>query len=771
MPPADRRDRDWVPVSETADGAHPPDAAGPGGPEPAAAYEGDGSGPPAEPEAATPKAAAPGAASSKAAPLPPLSADGLLVRQAPPAPPADPPPVALADAGTLAETAGEPAAEVDPRVDDPPTLTGAEREAAEDGDARPPGPAGGTPVGVGAANATAARHASAAPGPVRAAPTGPPRRTPLAESEQAVAADLRRMSRLRRRVGTGDVPALDPGTEVAKRAGYEVMDVGEPPSLVQRYFTTLRHANGLVLGSAVAVARDRDQFPWVKGFALVLIKIAAFFARPFVARDIRGLRLEGQLRRRLELLGPTYIKLGQVLALREDLLPPFITEELKNLLDRLPVMPFPEYLDRVAKGLGRPVDEMFSHIDPKPLGSASIGQIHPATTVDGDDVILKVVKPHIYVVLKRDARLLGFFGSFLQVFFARYQPKKVLDEFAEYTLREVDLRREAENAEQMAINFADVPAIRFPRIYREYSSRLVLTMERFRGVRPDTPASTALPLAAREKLVDLGALAIIRMLYQDGFFHADLHPGNMFVLGTEPDPATGEVDPQIGFIDLGMVGYFDGDLRRTLLYYFFSLVTGDAENAARYLASVATAGKKADPRGFQRAVAELCRRFYRAQKYGEVNVGQLIMESVGLAGQYRMYFPVEMVLMTKALVTFEGVGQTLVPGFDVAEVSKRHVNRLFRSQFNPVALLRESFRGAPELVDLIVKSPTLLAEGIRFVETRMRSAEASPLAGLRTALLSGASLVAATLAASTGGPWFLWAPLFALAAGFAIKRS
>ena len=147
------------------------------------------------------------------------------------------------------------------------------------------------------------------------------------------------------------------------------------------------------------------------------------------------------------------------------------------------------------------------------------------------------------------------------------------------------------------------------------------------------------------------------------------------------------------------------------------------------------------------------------------------MESVGLAGQYRMYFPVELVLMTKALVTFEGVGQTLLPGFDVAKVSQKHVNKLFLSQFNPMALLKESFRGAPELVDLIVKSPTLLAEGIRFLETRMRAPSASPLAGLRTALLSGASLVAGTLAVSTGGPWYLWGPLFALAAGFAMKRS
>ena len=657
----------------------------------------------------------------------------------------------------------------------PEFAPGAERRApAEPGEpGKPP------PVGQRAEDGPPARplidpatgDASAAPGPV---PTNPsraqmPRRRPVenpAESERAIIADLVRRAR--------GLPArpehVDAGTEVAVEAGFEVMEVGAPPSLLKRYFTTLRHASGLVMGSAVAVARDREQFAFVKGFPLFLIKVAAFFLRPFVKRSLRGLPLQVQLRRRLELLGPTYIKLGQVLALREDLLPTFVTEELKNLLDKLPVMPFPDYLERVAKGLGRPVDEMFSFVDPKPLGSASIGQIHRARTVGGDDVILKVVKPHIYVILKRDARLLGFFGSFLQVFFARYQPKKVLDEFAEYTLREVDLRREADNAEQMALNFADEPDIVFPKIYREYSSRLVLTMQLFKGIRPDTPESTALPLPARERLVDLGAKSIIRMLYADGFFHADLHPGNLFVLDTEPDE-TGAVRPKLGFIDLGMVGFFDGDLRRTLMYYYFSLVTGDAENAARYLTSVSEVGPKGDPAGFQRAVAELCRRFYRAQRYGDVSVAQLIMESVGLAGQYRMYFPVELVLMTKALITFEGVGQTLLPGFDVAKVSQKHVNNLFLKQFNPVALVKESFRGAPELVDLIVKSPTLIAEGVRFLETQMRGGSASPLLGLRSALLSGASLVAGTIALTTGGAWFVWGPLYALAAGFALKKS
>ncbi|MEM6328402.1 MAG: AarF/UbiB family protein, partial [Bacteroidota bacterium] len=671
---------------------------------------------------------------------------------------------AAPDAHSSLTEAGTPPASVDPTTEDE-TVTEADRERAGEG-SRPTT----EPVTV---------RAQTAPGPVRSMSlVERNERVNPEESERAIITELRKLARRRRK----PEDAVDEGTLVMQEAGFELMEIGPPPSLVRRYFTILRHAVGLVYGSAVAVARDREQFAFVKGFPLFLIKVAAFFVRPFTKRSLRNLPLEVQLRRRLELLGPTYIKLGQVLALREDILPAFITEELKNLLDKLPVMPFPEYLERVAKGLGRPVDEMFEWIDPKPLGSASIGQIHRARTrptedrTEAEDVILKVVKPHIYVILKRDARLLGFFGRFLQIFFSRYQPKRILDEFAEYTLREVDLRREAENSEQLALNFADLPQIRFPRVYRDLSSRLVMTMEMFKGLRPDIAEARALPLPVREEIVDLGARSIIRMLYQDGFFHADLHPGNLFLLDTEPDPKIGEVTPKIGFIDLGMVGYFDGELRRTLMYYYFSLVTGDAENAARYLTSVAEAGPKSDTHGFQRAVAEICRRFYRASKYGEFSIAQLIMESVSLGGQYRMYFPIELVLMTKALVTFEGVGNALIPGLDVADVSQKHVSRLFRRQFNPATLIKESFRNAPELVDLLIKSPSLAAEGMRFIESRIRQPNASPLAGLRTALLSGSLFISGTLAAVLDflspamNVWWLWVPLYVVAGALSLRK-
>jgi ubiquinone biosynthesis protein len=312
-----------------------------------------------------------------------------------------------------------------------------------------------------------------------------------------------------------------------------------------------------------------------------------------------------QLRRRLELLGPTYIKLGQILSLREDILPRSITLELRHLLEQLPAVPYARFRELVEDGLQRPIDLMFSEIEPVPLGSASIAQIHRATTIAGDDVVLKVVKPGIPILLKRDARLLRGLAAVLQLFLPHYQPRRIIGEFVDYTMKEVDLEREAGNAETFAANFADMSDIVFPRIYREYSASRVLCMEYFDGPRPDSEEARQLPVEDRERLVDLGAASIIRMIYQDGFFHADLHPGNLIILP----------GPKVGFIDLGMVGQLDADLRRLLLYYYYSLVMGDAESAARYLTAVAEAGPRSDPLGFRREVTEISSRWRQAASF------------------------------------------------------------------------------------------------------------------------------------------------------------
>ncbi len=533
-----------------------------------------------------------------------------------------------------------------------------------------------------------------------------------------------------------------------------------PPGLLRRVLQTQRHLAGVLAGALIASVDNDRRRPREQRHAIFRIRwIVAALLRPFIARDLRHLPFPVQFRKRLELLGATYIKLGQILSLREDLLPPEVTAELKNLLDRLPAISYDRVVTIIESTLQRPIIATFASIEKTPIGSASIGQVHRATTIEGDAVIVKIVKPGIRETLERDAVLLRISGTILNWVVPRFRPKQVFAEFVEYTLREVDLRREADNAETFAANFADRPDIVFPRIYRRLSGRDVLTMEFLEGVRPSDIGAT-MPEPERDTLIDLGATAIIRMLYRDGFFHADLHPGNLIVLP----------GPRCGFIDLGMVGRFDEELRRTLMYYFYCLVIGDAENAARYLSAVAEHGPGADPHGFRREVEDVARRWSRAATFSDFSLARLMLESVTRAAHYRMYFPVELVLMVKALVTYEGVGQMLKPGFDVAAVSQAHIRTIFLEQFSPLRFAREGMKSAPEMIDALLRAPILLSEGLRMIERTTRQPAENPLAGVRTSLLAGACLIGGVIALVTKGHVVLWVSLFVLALFFALKR-
>jgi ubiquinone biosynthesis protein len=557
------------------------------------------------------------------------------------------------------------------------------------------------------------------------------------------------------------MPGMTAAADVAAMPGYEILPDTPPAGLARRFFVIHRHLAGLALGALNVYVRQRRQ-PGAKGSRLLygLAVPVVWLTRPLIDRALADRPFPVQLRRRLERLGPTFIKLGQVLALRQDLLPAAVTDELKNLLDRLPVVPLARYLALIAGDTGRPIAEMYSWVDPQPTGSASIAQIHRATTIEGDSVIIKVVKPGIRETLARDAVLLKMLGSALQKLLPRYQPRRVIAEFVDYTRREVDLRREADNAETFTANFSDLPGIHFPRIYRQYSSQAVLCMEFLDGFKPNAPEALALSDEDRDRLVDLGAAAIIRMLYRDGFFHADLHPGNLLVLP----------GPRVGFIDLGMVGRFDERLRRTMLFYYYTLVVGDAESSARFLASVAEPGPGADLTGFRREVVEILNRWHRAANFRDFSLAQLILRSVNLGAQHNLYFPVEMVLMVKALITFEGVGQVLKPGLDVAAISRAHASQLFREQFNPVSLVRQGLRAAPELFEALSKAPMLITEGLRLLEQATRRAPENPFAGLRGTIFGGFCLLAGAVLAGAHGPWPLSIGLFLLGAGVALHR-
>jgi ubiquinone biosynthesis protein len=540
----------------------------------------------------------------------------------------------------------------------------------------------------------------------------------------------------------------------SSRRGY--IDI---PVLARRGRTTLRHISALVFGGFVA-AVDSDKRHGDTGLFYRMRAFIALFIRPFLDRDIRELPFPAQLRKRLEILGPTYVKLGQILSLRKDLLPDIVTDELRNLLSDLPPVDFVEIREVIENDLGQPVEEIFVSIDEIPLGSASIAQSHRARLRTGDDVILKVVKPGIRELIYRDATLLRTTAGVLEYIIPRYQPKAVIDEFCEYTVREVEMEIEAENAETFAANFADMPDVVFPEIYRDYSATSVLCMEFLDGVRPDDPEVLNLPLAQRQTMIDLGAAAIIRMLYQDGYFHADLHPANLLALP----------GPKVGFIDLGMVGNFDPELRHHLMYLFYALVVEDYERAARELASVSRTGPQSDVLGFRTAVKEIARRWRKRATFEEFSLALLMLECVQLGARYRLYFPVEMVLMVKALITYEGVGYLLDPDFNVAEVSRRHVGRIFRIEFSPMRLLREGARAVPDLFDAVSKMPLLVSEGLSVLEEQSRKPVQRPLSGTKATILGGFCLVSGSILLAFDGPWVVSLILIVLGLGLPLRR-
>ncbi|MFN2250569.1 MAG: ABC1 kinase family protein, partial [Anaerolineae bacterium] len=439
-------------------------------------------------------------------------------------------------------------------------------------------------------------------------------------------------------------------------AGYEIYTERRPGGVILRVLVTLRHGLGLLFGGLHDWVRQRhdQRGGWTFGLLAMRLGLVPFWI--LLDKELVKQPFAVQFRRRLEMLGPTYIKLGQILSLRDDLLPSSITEELQaHLLDQLPAVPVDRLRQIIENDLERPAGEMFAHIDAVPLGSASLAQSHRATLHSGEDVVLKVLKPWTRETVQRDTMLLRLAGMAMQPFLSRYQPKRLIDEFASYTRREVDLRFEADNAETFAANFVSEPDVRFPAVFRDFSNRDVLCMEYFGGAKPDPGYFESLKPRDRQKLIDLGIGTIAKMILRDGFFHADLHPGNLVVFE----------DASLGFIDLGMVGRFGNETRQRMLYYLYAMSNGDAADAARYLASVSIAGVGAQQDSFRRALEDLNRRWLGAPSYRRPSIAQLLLESMSLAGHYRIMYPGEIVLMAKALVTVESVGDMLEPDMDI----------------------------------------------------------------------------------------------------------
>jgi ubiquinone biosynthesis protein len=400
-----------------------------------------------------------------------------------------------------------------------------------------------------------------------------------------------------------------------------------------------------------------------------------------------------RVRRVIEDLGPSFVKLGQIASTRPDLIPADVIAELKKLQDRVPPVAFEQIKAQIEADLDAPLSEIFLHVDPEPLASASVGQVHRARlrTDDGvlHEVVIKVQRPGIKAVIERDLDLLYLLAQAIERSIPDakiYSPVKLVAEFDRAITAELDFTLEADHAVRFAKNFEGHPEVRFPKVYRRVSGKRVLTLEYLEGRKVYEAIAEGFEA---EKIVRATLGIIIKSIFEDGFFHADPHPGNVIVMG-RPDA------PVLGLIDLGLVGRLTTQLREKTVDLMVAAVQEDDRGIADALYAIGTPTRKIDRQAFEADVAALAEK-YLGKKLGDIQVSALIRDLVTGATKYGLEIPPDFLMVGKVLMTVEGVGREIAPDFDLYEEMKPYFLRLMANRYSPERMLPEILRSVSRI--------------------------------------------------------------------------
>jgi ubiquinone biosynthesis protein len=422
--------------------------------------------------------------------------------------------------------------------------------------------------------------------------------------------------------------------------------------------------------------------------------------------EISQLEAPVRIRRALEELGPTFVKLGQLLATRVDMFPPQWIAEFEKLHSQVPAVPY-ELLhpDLVAALKGDP-SEVFAEFDPVPLAAASIAQVHRAILKDGTPVVVKIRRPSIEGVIRADLRILEHAAKLLESEVPdsrRYDTVQVVSQFRRSLNRELDLAKEARNIEQFARNFADDPLVKIPRVYWEFTNAHINVQEQIvgmAGVSPDKLRERGLDprlLAAR------GADAVLRMVLEHGYFHADPHPGNILFLP----------DNRIGMIDFGMVGMLTHSRRNQIVDLLHALTRKDEQALMQVLLDWSGESVSDEDR-LAYDVAELLQSYDDLQ-LKDVKIGALLNDITALMRDNHLVLPADLTLLFKTLITLEGLGQQLDPEFHMIDHLTPFVERIIQQRYTPQALWARGRKSVRETLEVLADVPRDLRHLLRDV--------------------------------------------------------
>ena len=390
-----------------------------------------------------------------------------------------------------------------------------------------------------------------------------------------------------------------------------------------------------------------------------------------VSEEARRASTARRLRLLLNELGPTFIKLGQILSTRGDLLPKEVIAELSTLQDQVPPFPLQEVMEQIRKSLGKPPEELFERIDPEPLAAASIAQVHRAVTRGGDQVVIKVQRPDIGDQIRSDLSILRGLARLLEAVVEEtgiYSPTGLVEEFDRAIHEELDFLNEAANVRAFYENHRGREYVRIPRVFADLSSRTVLTLEFVDGVKISQVDLSKHDRAAIAHRVIEGAF---QQLFVDGLFHGDPHPGNILVL-------EGDV---LGLLDFGLVGRVSKQMQETLVMLVLAIALKDADSVARLLYRVGVPDGRANLSAFKNDIAQILGQ-YLPTTLGAINTQVLMRDLLDLAVKYRIRIPKEYAILSRASVATEGILRSLHPDLNVTEVALPYAKQLLAGRYD-----------------------------------------------------------------------------------------
>ncbi len=419
---------------------------------------------------------------------------------------------------------------------------------------------------------------------------------------------------------------------------------------------------------------------WLKGTAW---EPARRLFKSHTGETLTDQPLPVRIRLALTDLGTTFIKLGQVLSTRPDLVGPEVSHELTHLQSGAPADLPQVAIATIEKELGKPIAECFAEFDPQAMASASIGQVHRAKLTNGRRVVVKVQHPGIEGTIRRDLNILCILAEHAeqQETLIRYQPVAVVREFRQTLMRELDFRREMRNLQQFRRNFAADRTVAFPRPYPDLSTGRVLTMQMLKG----TSVGDAEQLQHRhidcEALARHGAGVFVQMIFRDGFYHADPHPGNILVMSKG----------RVGLLDAGMVGRIDDELRERIVAIVLAAAERDAPGLTDIIADICKAPANLDRGDLGADLTEVFDQ-YGAQAVSQIDVGGALSAVTRLLHEYKLVMPSRLSMLIKCLIILEGTAAGLDASFDLAQLLEPYRRQFVLQQFSPETWLRKAQR-------------------------------------------------------------------------------